>query len=102
MFLGCSTTRTKIVRREIEVSNYYEGSGAVSPQVQASDAYRQMRLSLIKFAAVEAEMLERVNEEKMTPTLESILVSRAHAWRDRAVMFALVYQVEMDVFDRRR
>lgn len=83
------------------MAKYYEGSGEVSPQVQAEEAYRQMRLSLVKYAAAEAEMLERTDYKTLTPTLEGILVARAHAWRDRAAMFALVYQVEMDVFDRR-
>lgn len=74
----------------------------VSAAEQALEAYRQLRYSLVKFAEAEAELVDRAAEGKLTPTLESILVSRAHAWRDRAIMFAAVYHVERDVAQRYR
>lgn len=84
------------------MSRYYEGSGDVSPAGQAEVAYREMRRSLVKYAAVEAEVADRQERgEIFTSVQENILVGKMHAWRDRARLFALVYQVEIDVADRR-
>lgn len=68
---------------------------AVSPWGQASEAYRQMRRSLVKFAQIEQEYLDR--EEDLTPTQKEILSNKMNFWRERVNMFAAVYHVEQDV-----
>lgn len=80
---------------------YFAGSGPVSAREQAATAYREMRRSLIKFAAAELELAERVDRgDELTALQESMVVGRMHAWRDRAQLFASVYLVETSVADR--
>ena len=85
------------------MAKFYDGSGKIEPQEQAVEAYREMRRSLVKYAEAEAELHERVtvNGERLTSIQEQLIVGRLHAWRDRAMMFAAVYHVEMDRSDRK-
>lgn len=64
----------------------------LSAAEQSEVAYREMRRSLVKFAQLEAELLER----KLSPTQEDIVVARLTLARERVVMWALVYGVERD------
>lgn len=79
----------------------YDGSGHVSAEEQAKIAYRQMRESLVQFAAAEVELAERQKAGELTPTLESLIFMKLVNARERAVMFAAVYHVEMAVVTRR-
>lgn len=79
------------------MSRYYRGTGPVSPAIQAEVAYREMRRSLIEYAAVEAEFLAKPN---MTSIEETLLVGRRSRWAERVRVFAAVYHVERDLDDR--
>lgn len=74
--------------------SYFEGSGVVSASEQARAAYKQMRRSLIKYAEVEAKFGDI---ESMTSIQEEILVAERKRWRDRVLVFAAVYHVEVSV-----
>lgn len=77
--------------------SYFEGSGPLNPREQANVAYKEMRRSLVRYAAVEAELIERRERgEQLTAVQESLIIGRLHAHRDRAQMFALIYLAEMD------
>lgn len=80
------------------MKRFYEGSGDVGPAEQAEVAYRELRRSLIKFAAVEAELHERAG--KLTPMQETLLYGSLNGARDRIMVFAAVYHVERDRADR--
>lgn len=75
-------------------------STPVAPAEQAEVAYRELRRSLVRFAEFESQLIDGAG--KLTPTQEDIVVSRLRLWRERAIMFALVYQVERAEEDRRR
>ncbi len=81
-------------------NRYFEGSGSLTPLEQAEVAYREMRKSLVNFASVEAELKDHAKRGTMNPTREMIFIARRDSHRDRAAMFALVYQVEIDVATR--
>lgn len=76
--------------------SFYASSGSVSAAEQAEIAYREMRRSLVEYAAIEAEIAERTMSSRrtITPTEENILSTRLAYWKDRAMMFAAIYHVE--------
>lgn len=76
-------------------------SEKVSAREQAQVAYREMRRSLVKFAAVEAEMARRRQEDMLPPNVESLLAAERDSYNRRVTMFALVYIAETGVADRR-
>lgn len=69
-------------------------STPITAAEQAEVAYGELRRSLVKFAEAESELLD--SERRLSPTQETIVMSRLTLWRERAVMFAAIYQAERE------